>query len=78
MNKVIEQHTLYEINESKFLKALADGISFKTKYQDVNFKQLGNKKSFEQTLKYNLYCEEFLRLNESKLLQLGIIKFKNN
>lgn len=74
MNKVIEQHTLYEINESKFLKALADGISFKTEYQDVNFKQLGNKKSFEQTLKYNLHCEKFLNVNKSKLLQLGIIK----
>lgn len=76
MDNIIEYQSLYEINESKFLKALADGISFKTQYQDINFKQYGKKKMFEQTLQYNLYCDKFLELNKIKLLELGIIKLK--
>ena len=76
MDNIIKHQSLYEINESKFLKALADGISFKTHYQDINFKQYGEKKMFEQTLQYNLYCDKFLELNKIKLLELGIIKLK--
>lgn len=76
MDNIIKHQSLYEINESKFLKALADGISFKTYYQDINFKQYGEKKMFEQTFQYNLYCDKFLELNKIKLLELGIIKLK--
>lgn len=77
MSKNLDDSLLYEIDESKFLKILADGISFETQYHQVNFKQNGGKKMFEQTLQYNLYSNVFLEINKDKLLQLGIIKLKN-
>ncbi|MGL5614528.1 hypothetical protein [Cetobacterium sp.] len=77
MSKNLDNLLSYEINESKFLKILTDGISFETQYQQVNYKQNGSKKMFEQTLQYNLYSDTFLEINKEKLLKLGVIKIKN-
>lgn len=66
----------YEINELKFLEALSLGVTFKTTHRLFYSKQFGDRKHYEQTFQYELYSEDFLELNKSKLLQLGIIKIK--
>lgn len=66
----------YEINELKFLEALSSGITFKTTHRLFYSKQFGDKRHYEQTLKYELYCSQFLELNKTQLLNLGIITLK--
>lgn len=66
----------YEVNELKFLEALSEGITFKTTYRILYSKQFGDKKHYEQTFQYNLFCNSFLELNKTELLRLGIIKIK--
>ncbi|MGL5349289.1 MAG: hypothetical protein ACRDA0_01740 [Cetobacterium sp.] len=66
----------YEINEVKFLEALYSGVTFKTTHRVFYSKQFGDRKHFEQTLQYELYCKQFLELNKDQLLNLGIIILK--
>lgn len=76
MNEKNKYFLKYEINELKFLEALSLGVAFKTTHRLFHSKQFGNRKHYEQTFQYELYSEDFLELNKSKLLQLGIIKIK--
>ncbi|MDX8337092.1 MULTISPECIES: hypothetical protein [Cetobacterium] len=66
----------YEVNELKFLEALSKGVTFETTHKLFYSKQSGDKKHYEQTLQYNLFCNDFLELNKVQLLKLEIIKIK--
>lgn len=68
----------YQINENRFLQILSKGITFKTVYYTLTQKKHCSKNIFEQNLHYNLYDENFLKLNEKKLIGLGVIKKLEN